>query len=335
MKDVAVIGASGFTGLELIKMLHAHPGFNITYLATSEGGITLEELHPSFASVKQMDVSKLDCDEVAKAAELAFLALPHKTSMPVAKELLELGVKVVDLSADYRLDQETYEAHYTEHIDPDNLEEAVYGMPEIYRDELKSASLVANPGCYPTASVLAILPFLKYIDESSPIFVDAKSGVSGAGKKCVDTTHFARINENMFAYSPVTHRHAPEIREKLFKVSNKEFDVMFIPQLIPVTRGMLVSAYLKLNCVIDAESVLKEFYAGEPFVRVRENPVELKHVAGTNFCDIYVKQKGSLLFVSSAIDNLLKGASSAAVVNANLMCGYPEDMGIPVIAYVP
>lgn len=335
MKDVAVIGASGFTGLELIKMLHAHPGFNITYLATSEGGITLEELHPSFASVKQMDVNKLDCDAVAKAAELAFLALPHKTSMPVAKALLELGVKVVDLSADYRLDLETYEAHYTEHIDPDNLEEAVYGMPEIYRDELKGTSLVANPGCYPTASVLAILPFLKYLDESTPIFIDAKSGVSGAGKKCVDTTHYARINENMFAYAPVTHRHAPEIKEKLLKVSNKEFDVMFVPQLIPVTRGMLVSAYLKLNSVIDAESVLKEFYAGEPFVRVRENPVELKHVAGTNFCDIYVKQKGSLLFVSSAIDNLLKGASSAAVVNANLMCGYPEDMGIPVIAYVP
>jgi len=335
MKNVAVIGASGFTGLELIKMLHAHPGFQITYLGTSEGGVSLDQLHPTFASIANMDVHKLDCNEVAKVADIAFLALPHKTSMPVAKELLELGVKVVDLSADYRLELETYEAHYTEHVDPDNLEDAVYGMPEIYRDELKNCSLVANPGCYPTASVLAILPFLKYIDESSPIFIDAKSGVSGAGKKCTDTTHFARINENMFAYSPVSHRHAPEIREKLFKVSNKEFDVMFVPHLIPVTRGMLVSAYLKLSSIIDAESVIREFYAGEPFVRVRENPVELKNVAGTNFCDIYVKQKGSLLFVSSAIDNLLKGASSAAIVNANLMCGYPEDMGVPVIAYVP
>lgn len=335
MKNVAVIGASGFTGLELIKMLHTHPGFHITYLATSEGGIRLDELHPAFASVTDMDIHKLDCNEVARVAELAFLALPHKTSMPVAKELLELGVKVVDLSADYRLELETYEAHYTEHVDPDNLEDAVYGMPEIYRDELKNCSLVANPGCYPTASILGMLPFLKYVDESSPIFIDAKSGVSGAGKKCVDTTHFARINENMFAYSPVTHRHAPEIKEKLQKVSDKEFEVMFVPQLIPVTRGMLVSAYLQLNSVIDAESVIKEFYAGEPFVRVRETPVELKYVAGTNFCDIYVKQKGSLLFVSSAIDNLLKGASSAAVVNANLMCGYPEELGIPVIAYVP
>ena len=335
MKNVAVIGASGFTGLELIKMLHTHPGFHITCLATSEGGVQLDELHPAFASVLNMDVEKLDCTEVARVAELAFLALPHKTSMPVAKELLELGVKVVDLSADYRLELETYEAHYTEHVDPDNLEEAVYGMPEIYRDELKNCSLVANPGCYPTASILGMLPFLKYVDESSPIFIDAKSGVSGAGKKCVDTTHFARINENMFAYSPVTHRHAPEIKEKLQKVSDKEFEVMFVPHLIPVTRGMLVSAYMQLNSVIDAESIIKEFYAGEPFVRVRNEPVELKYVAGTNFCDIYVKQKGNLLFVSSAIDNLLKGASSAAVVNANLMSGYPEELGIPVIAYVP
>jgi N-acetyl-gamma-glutamyl-phosphate reductase len=335
MKNVAVIGASGFTGLELIKILHAHPGFNLAYLATSEGGISLEALHPAFASVLNMDVEKLDCEAVAQVAQLAFLALPHKTAMPVAKALLELGVKVVDLSADYRLELETYEAHYTEHLDPDNLDEAVYGMPEIYRDELKNCSLVANPGCYPTATILGVLPFLKYVDEGSPIYIDAKSGVSGAGKKCVDTTHYARINENMFAYSPISHRHAPEIREKLQKVSDKEYEIMFVPQLIPVTRGMLVSVYLKLSSVIDADAVIREFYAGEPFVRVRENPVEIKQVAGTNFCDIFVKQKGSLLFISSAIDNLLKGASSAAVVNANLMCGYPEELGIPVIAYVP
>jgi N-acetyl-gamma-glutamyl-phosphate reductase len=335
MKNVAVIGASGFTGLELIKMLHTHPGFQITYLGTSEGGVKLDELHPTFASVTTMDVHKLDCKEVAEVAELAFLALPHKTSMPVVRELMDLGVKVVDLSADYRLEQDTYEAYYVDHIDPDNIENAVYGLPELYRDELKNCSLVANPGCHATAAILSVLPFVNNISDGSAIFIDSKTGVSGAGKKCTETTHFCRVNENMFAYNPFAHRHAPEVKEKLKDFSDKSFEIMFVPQLVPMTRGTLISTYITLNGVVDAEAVLKEFYAGEPFVRVRNNPVETKHVAGTNFCDIYVKQKGSMLFVSVAIDNLLKGASSAAVVNANLMCGYPEDMGIPVIAYVP
>jgi len=333
--NVAIIGASGYTGLELIKILINHPHFTISYIATSEGGMRASELHPSLAGVFEQDVYKADAKEVAKYATLAFLALPHKAAMGFAKELLDLHVKVVDLSADYRLELEAYEKHYCEHEDKAHLSEAVYGLPEIHKARIQNARLIANPGCYPTASILGILPFLPYLNKEAPIFIDAKSGVSGAGKKLTPTAHFVAINENMFAYNPLKHRHEPEIAEKLRQVSGHAFEVNFIPHLLPVTRGMLVSSYLQTDETIDAKAVLSAYYADAPFVRVRETPVEIKATAGTNFCDIFVTQKGKSLFVSSAIDNLLRGASSQAVVNANLMCGLDETAGIPMIAYVP
>lgn len=335
MTRVAVVGASGYTGLELVKILFAHPEFEIVYVGASKGGEKLSELHPSLRGVLEFDVEKTKADEIAKVADLAFLALPHKTAMSFAKQLLALHVKVVDLSADYRLELDTYEKFYCSHADKDNLSNAVYGLPEIYRDEIKKSSLVANPGCYPTASLLGLLPFVGYIDENYPIFIDAKSGLSGAGKKVSDLTQFVNINENMFAYSPFKHRHSPEIKEKLKLISNRDFEVNFVPHLIPVTRGELVSSYLKLNSEIDAKKTVEEFYKNEKFVRVRENPVDLKSTAGTNFCDIFVAQNGTSLFISSSVDNLLRGASSQAVVNANLMCGYEESLGIPVFAHAP
>ena len=332
---VAIIGASGYTGLELMKILINHPHFEISYIATSEGGMKATDLHPSLAKVFEQEVHKADAQEVAKHAKLAFLALPHKAAMGFAKELLALHVKVVDLSADYRLGLEAYEKHYCEHEDKENLEHAVYGLPEINKNKIQKASLIANPGCYPTASILGILPFLPYLKKEAPIFIDAKSGVSGAGKKPTPTAHFVTINENIFAYNPLKHRHEPEIAEKLRLVNGHAFEVNFIPHLIPVSRGMLVSSYLQTNDVIDAKAVLEDFYKESSFVRVREVPVDIKSTAGTNFCDIFVTQKGTSLFVSSSIDNLLRGASSQAVVNANLMCGLDEAAGIPIIAYVP
>ena len=333
--NVAIIGASGYTGLELIKILMNHPHFAISYIATTEGGIQASSLHPSLAKVFEQDVQKADAKEVAKHAQLAFLALPHKAAMSFAKELLELGVKVVDLSADYRLELEAYEAHYCEHEDKEHLGEAVYGLPELHKERIKQARLIANPGCYPTASLLGILPFLSFLNQDAPIFIDAKSGVSGAGKKLSQTSHFVTINENIFAYNPLKHRHEPEIAEKIRQTSGHAFEVNFIPHLLPVTRGMLVSSYLQTNEVIDAKATLEAFYKDATFVRVRETPVDIKTTAGTNFCDIFVTQKGKSIFVSSAIDNLLRGASSQAVVNANLMCGFEESAGIPIIAYVP
>ncbi|OQX72631.1 MAG: N-acetyl-gamma-glutamyl-phosphate reductase [Campylobacteraceae bacterium 4484_4] len=252
-----------------------------------------------------------------------------------ARELLERGVKVVDLSADYRLKLGTYEAHYCPHEDTAHLPEAVYGLPEFYREALKESRLVANPGCYPTASLLGLLPFVPYIKADTPIFIDAKSGVSGAGKKLSATTHYVTINENIFAYNPIKHRHAPEIAEKIDDLFLTQVQVNFVPHLLPVTRGMLCSVYMQLENELDPIEVLNDLYKEEPFVRVRTEPVDIKSVAGTNFCDIYATMNGTSLFISSAIDNLLRGASSQAVVNANIISGFDETLGIPKFAYVP
>ena len=333
--NVAIIGASGYTGLELIKILINHPKFDITYIANSSGEENVQDLHSCLKGVIDVEVSKADAKDVAKIADLAFLALPHKTSMYFAKELLDLGVKVVDLSADYRLELETYEKHYCPHEDKEHIKDSVYGLPEYYGKELKDAKLVANPGCYPTASLLALLPFVDFIEEGTPIFIDAKSGVSGAGKKLSEVAHFVNLNENHHAYNPFKHRHMPEIEEKVKKVKNKEFQINFVPHLLPVTRGMLVSVYATLKDEIDVEKILEETYENSEFVRVRKTPVDLKTTAGTNFCDIFVARNGKALFINSSIDNLLRGASSQAVVNANLMCGFEEGEGIPKIAYVP
>lgn len=330
--NVGVIGASGYTGLELLKILVHHPKFNLSYVANTEGGTTLSKLHPSLNKVYECDVKKADIDDCSESCELVFLALPHQTAMAYVKPLIEKGLKVVDLSADYRLPQDIYEAFYCPHTDAKNLEHAVYGLPELFRKELKSASLVANPGCFPTSAILGLLPFMERRVKNTPIIVDAKTGVSGAGKKLSDVTHFVNVNDNLFAYNPLMHRHAPEIAQKL----HVDFDeVHFVPHLCPLTRGMLSSIYIQVEGDFDAYEVLDKFYRDAKHVRVSENPVDMKSVAGTNFCDIYVKRKGNILFISSAIDNLLRGASSAAVVNANLMMGLDEDLGIPNIAYVP
>ncbi|KAB7884496.1 N-acetyl-gamma-glutamyl-phosphate reductase [Poseidonibacter ostreae] len=333
--NVAIIGASGYTGLELIKLLLTHPKFNITYIANSTGEENVQDLHPCLKDVVNIDVSKANAKEVAKVADLAFLALPHKTSMFFAKELLELDVKVVDLSADYRLELDTYEEHYCPHEDKAHIKDSVYGLPEYYSEEIKNSKLVANPGCYPTATLLALLPFVDFIQEGSQIFIDAKSGVSGAGKKLSEVAHFVNLNENSHAYNPFKHRHMPEIQEKIKLVKNKEFQINFVPHLLPVTRGMLVSVYATLKDEIDVEKILEDTYVNNEFVRVRKTPVDLKMVAGTNFCDIFVARNGKALFINSSIDNLLRGASSQAVVNANIMCGFEENEGIPKIAYVP
>lgn len=333
--NVAIIGATGYTGLELVKMLVNHPKFNITYIANSTGEQRVDELHPCLQNVISMDVQKAQAEDVAKNADLAFLALPHQTSMGFAKELLNLGVKVVDLSADYRLELDTYEKNYCAHEDKEHLPQAVYGLPEYYKEQIKTTNLVANPGCYPTATLLGLLPFVPYLDETIPVFVDAKSGVSGAGKKLSEVTAFCNVNENIFAYNPFKHRHMPEIIEKVKKLGNKELNINFVPHLINATRGMLVSTYVTLKEDIDPVEVVKNAYKDAPFVRIKDKPVDIKSTAGTNFCDIFVAKNGKALFINTAIDNLLKGASSAAVANANIMCGFDEALGVPNIAYVP
>jgi len=333
---VGIVGASGYTGLELVKMLVTHHGFELSYLATTTGEVRVEELHPSLVDVLSLPVEKADPETVAERCELVFLALPHKASMGFAKELLDKGVKVVDLSADYRLALDTYETNYCPHEDKAHLDEAVYALIEYYRDALKTTRLAAGPGCYPTATLLGILPFVPYLDANAPLFVDAKSGLSGAGKSLSENAHYVNMNENIFAYKAMNHRHEPEIAEKIEKIHGVTLNVNFVPHLIPATRGELVSVYGTLKeDDIDPIAILKEQYKDDPFIRIRETPVDIKSTAGTHFCDIYAVKKGNALFVSSAIDNLLRGASSQALAAANLMCGYNENMGLPVIPYMP
>ncbi len=335
MIKVGIVGASGYTGLELVKLLLNHPHFTLTFLATTQGDTTIEALHPALEDCITMQVHAADVEAIAEACDLVFLALPHKASMGLAKQLLSQKVKVVDLSADYRLDRETYEANYCPHEDPEHLDQAVYGLIEYYRDALRTTSLAAGPGCYPTATLLGLLPLIPYIDTDAPIFIDAKSGVSGAGKKLSETTHFVTVNDNIFAYNPLKHRHAPEIAEKIAKIHGVQTQINFVPHLIPATRGELISIYATLKKEVDPLDVLRKHYADDRFIRIREKPVDIKSTAGTHFCDIHAAVNGRAIWINSAIDNLLRGAASQALVAANLMCGYDEGAGVPVVAYVP
>lgn len=331
----SIVGVSGYTGLELVKLIINHPIFELNAVYASENYQELSALHPCLKDVVKLSVSEANLEQIAQESELVFLALPHQKAMEYVKGLYSKEIKIVDLSADYRLSLEKYEEYYCPHLDKENLKNAVYGLPEYNRAQISKTSLVANPGCYPTASLLGILPFVSYLDSNQTLYIDAKSGVSGAGKKLVQTSHFVTINENLFAYSPISHRHSPEINEQLKKIGKIAFNTLFVPHLIPLTRGMLVSVYARLQEEINPLEILKECYKDEPFIRVRENCVQIKNVAGTHFCDVYAKADGKDLFITTAIDNLLRGASSQALANANLMFGLEESMGLPQIAYAP
>ena len=241
---VGILGISGYTGLELVKLILAHPHFELSYAGASSES-RLSELFPQLRGVFDLDVEVADISQIKKRCELVFTALPHMQSMKYIKELRE-HVKIVDLSADYRISLESFRANYGEHTDAKGLESAVYSVPELHRHSLKNCSLVANPGCYPTASLLALAPFAKMIDEKAGVFIDAKSGVSGAGKSLKTSSHFISVDENANAYSPLTHRHAAEIKEHFYALGGAA-DVLFVPHLLPLNRGMLASVYITLK----------------------------------------------------------------------------------------
>lgn len=329
---VGIIGVSGYTGLELIKIILNHPKMELSYIAASSEN-KIDEIFTQLKGVLDMKVEVANAKIASQKCDLVFLALPHEKAMEFAKEILSFGTKVVDLSADYRLSLGLYEKNYTTHLDPDNLAHAVYGLVELNREKIKKATLIANPGCYPTCSLLGVLPFAKYLNSDIGIMIDAKSGVSGAGKSLKETSHFVSVNENLNAYNPLTHRHADEIKEQFELICGEKSSVMFVPNLVPLTRGMVASIFGVLHENIDAMAVLEDFYKDEKFIRIRKEPVKIKNVAGTHFCDIYVKQMGDKIWINSAIDNLLRGASSQAVANANLMLGFDESIGLPIIAH--
>ena len=330
---VGILGISGYTGLELVKLILAHPHFKLSYAGASSES-RLSELFPQLRGVFDLDVEVADISQIKKRCELVFTALPHMQSMKYIKELRE-HVKIVDLSADYRISLESFRANYGEHTDAKGLESAVYSVPELHRHSLKNCSLVANPGCYPTASLLALAPFAKMIDEKAGVFIDAKSGVSGAGKSLKASSHFISVDENANAYSPLTHRHAAEIKEHFYALGGAA-DVLFVPHLLPLNRGMLASVYITLKeqfSQINPLDVLNDFYSKESFIRICHEPPQIKNVAGSHFADLSAYKSGDKIVVLSAIDNLLRGASSQALANANIICGFDESLALPRLAH--
>ena len=330
---VGILGVSGYTGLELVKLILAHPHFELSYAGASSES-RLSELFPQLRGVFDMSVEVADTPQIKKRCELVFTALPHMQSMKYIKELRE-HVKIVDLSADYRISLESFRANYGEHTDAKGLESAVYSVPELHRHSLKNCLLVANPGCYPTASLLALAPFAKMIDEKAGVFIDAKSGVSGAGKSLKASSHFISVDENANAYSPLTHRHAAEIKEHFYALGGAG-DVLFVPHLLPLNRGMLASVYITLKeqfSQINPLDVLNDFYSKESFIRICSEPPQIKNVAGSHFADLSAYKSGDKIVVLSAIDNLLRGASSQALANANIICGFDESLALPRLAH--
>jgi len=339
MIRAAVVGATGYTGEELVKILAGHPEVELVSLtAIVDQPASFGTLFPYFRGKVDLICKELDIDEVSKVSDVVFLALPHTVSMKIAPEFLKRGKKIVDLSADYRLhDTSIYKEWYAaDHTDEGNLKKAVYGLPEMYREKIKKANLIANPGCYPTSIVLASLPALKAKEiKIESIIADSKSGVTGAGRKADIGLCFGEVDENLKAYKINSHQHSPEINQELSGVLGKKIEVVFVPHLIPMKRGILSTVYLKLKRgvpEIEALDLYKIYYKDEPFVRVFDKGTlpQIKDVVGTNFCDIGVKvdEEKNLLIVVSAIDNLQKGASGQAVQNMNIMCGFGEKTGL-------
>ncbi len=340
MLDVAILGASGYTGIELLRILSRHRHVRVVHAGSRQySGRKVEEVFP-FLRGACGGLTFGDDEPSGIEAELFFCALPHGASMDVVAVLLERGKKVVDLSADFRLkDRLLYERWYREHTAPGLLNEAVYGLPEFYREEIRGATLVANPGCYPTGTILALLPPLREgLVYPSGIIIDAKSGVSGAGRKAALETQFVEVSDGFHPYRVLAHRHTPEIEEVLCVLSGEKLRVAFVPHLLPVARGILTTIYATLKEGVSTEDmkrVYKEYYSKEPFVRVIDGGglPDIKHVRGSNLCDIgfRVDEERGLVVIVSAIDNLVKGASGQAVQNMNIMYGFPETEALDVL----
>ena len=342
---VGIINVTGYSGVELARILHRHPSVELTSVTgRSAVGQKLGDIFPHLSNI-DLTIEP----ELGSSVDMVFSALPHKASAEACAPLLKQGLKVVDISADFRINSATeYESWYgVTHPCPEYLEEAVYGLTELNRPEVQSASLVANPGCYPTSALLALAPALKHGIIQPDIIVDSKSGVSGAGRGLSLSSHFAEVNESVTAYSVDGHRHLPEIAQEAKKLnSTLEPSITFLPHLIPMTRGILSSCYasLKEGAIAtgnkgkeEVRDLYQEFYQSESFARVVSVPPMTKHTLGNNDCVIYptVDVRTGRLMVISCLDNLVKGAAGQAIQNMNLMFGLPESEGLEQLALYP
>jgi N-acetyl-gamma-glutamyl-phosphate reductase len=341
MINVGIAGASGYTGVELVKLISNHPKARVSAItSTSHEGNSLADIFPSMRGFKALKFEDLDAETLSKKVDVIFLALPHKVSMHHVPALLAHGIKVIDLSADFRFTRaEAYESAYQAHTAKPLLNESVYGLSELYRDKIKQTRLVGNPGCYPTSILLPVLPLLKeQLILPRGIISDSKSGVSGAGRSLALASHFCEVNESFMPYKVGNHRHTPEINEVLSLHAQTDISITFVPHLLPLTRGMLSTIYVQALPGI-SEADIRETYAGyyahEPFVRILDRGLypAISHVRGTNCCDIgiHFDEKNSQVILVSAIDNLLKGAAGQAVQNMNIMFGIKDDVGLNAV----
>ena len=345
MLKVGIYGASGYTGQELLRLLIGHKEIEVVALTSRKfKDMPVSDVFPAFeglVSERFMDASP---DDVADISDVVFLALPHGVAMEAVPIFLRAGKKVIDLSADFRLrDAKLYERWYKKHTAPDMIREAVYGLPELYRDDIKDAKLTANPGCYPTGVILALAPVLKEkcIDNTS-IIVDSKSGVSGTGREPQIGSLFCEVNEGFRAYKIGHHRHTPEMEQELSCLAGNDIKISFTPHLLPISRGILSTIYATLRknvSVADLLDIYKEFYKDEKFVRIYKMEMfpNISSVRGSNYCDIGLtvdKRTGRVVIIST-IDNLIKGAAGQAIQNMNLMCGLKEDTGLELLPLFP
>lgn len=339
MIRVSVIGATGYAGQELVKIICQHPQVELRKLVTnSYKGLNIDEIYPYLTGFCNILCSELDIEAISAESDAVFIALPHGHSTAIVPKLLARGIKVIDLGADFRLkDKGVYEEWYQEDAPSNNLlEQAVYGLSELSSQEIANGKLIANPGCYPTSIILALAPLLKegLIDLES-IIIDSKSGVTGAGRSASVNNLYCEINEGFKAYGIPRHRHTPEIEQALSQIAKNKITVTFTPHLLPINRGILSTIYGKLIGSISIEKVseiYKIFYSDKPFIRIRTggNLPQIKWVAGTNLCDIgfVIDERTQRLIIVSAIDNLVKGAAGQAVQNMNLMFGLKETTGL-------
>ncbi len=338
MINVGIAGASGYTGVELVKLISNHPHARIEAMTSNQyAGQPFTRIFPSMRGCESLICEELDPEKLAGRIDLVFLALPHKVSMAHAPAFVERGIKVVDLSADFRFtNQAAYEAAYQPHSAPGLLKKSVYGLCELYRKEIASADIIGNPGCYPTSILLPLIPLLREgLVEPFGLISDSKSGVSGAGRGLSLTTHFCETNESFSAYKVGNHRHVPEINEQLSTHAGEAVSLTFVPHLVPVTRGMVSTIYGTAKPGTTREkiqAVYDQYYKDEPFVRCLDQGAfpAMSHVRGTNCCDFgfhFEENTGRIILVS-AIDNLLKGAAGQAVQNMNILKGLPETQGL-------
>lgn len=346
MLKVAVVGASGYTGVELIRILHNHPEVAVTSVTSEQSaGKLLSDVFPSLRGRYDKTLEPLVPEQIAEKVDIVFTALPHKAAMAVVPTFLAAGKIVIDLSADYRLhDPDDYADWYGPHLNSQLLAEAVYGLPELRREEISGARLVANPGCYPTSIILGLMPLLKAgLVDTASIIADSKSGVSGAGRGAKVDSLYCEVNEGFKAYGVGgVHRHIPEIEQELSLLAGVKTIISFTPHLVPMDRGILSTIYATPVESVSASvlhALYEEQYDGEAFVRILQQGEfpSTAFVRGSNFCDIgiTVDKRSGRIIVVSAIDNLVKGAAGQAVQNMNIVCDFPETMGLELIPLYP